>query len=92
MRYTDVLEENYQVITRLKKVEREKRKAVLAEEKELAEYERLKAKFDPDTVYLNELAKLECSQCRMGKNFTGFCSMEHPEGECQSFVGKDNDS
>ena len=92
LRYTDVLEEDYQIITRLKKVEREKRKAVLAEEKERDEYERLKAKFDPDTVYLKWLAKLECSQCRMGKNFTGFCSMEHPEGECKSFVGKDNDS
>jgi len=92
MRYNEVLEEDYQVITRLKEVERKKRRLVLAEEKERAEYERLKSKFEPDTIYLKELAELECSQCRMGKNYTGFCTMEHPKGECPSFVGKDNDS
>jgi len=91
-KWVSATETDNQVIDRLKVEERAKRKVIKQEEQDRVDYERLKLRFEPKSITKVNLDLLECSQCRLGKNYLNLCDLTHPEfTECLEYVNNHED-
>jgi len=91
-KWVSATETDNQVVDRLKVEERAKRKIIKQEEQDRVDYERLKLKFEPQSITKANLNLLECSQCRLGKNYLNICGLNHPEfTECLDYVNNHED-